>query len=121
MQTSILWIRKENYTIIEFLLQKFNLYETSKLLSYIESSLAESGYTDIIIDFKNIKIIDSSGIGTMIALQSRLKKFDKEMVLVCDNDTILKVFRITKMFDFFKIFKSMQEADLYFSPTNTAG
>lgn len=121
MQDSIRCIKKEKYMIIEFLLQKFDLFETSKLLSYIESILSENGYMDIVVDLNSVMLIDSSGIGTMIALQSRLKRHEKNMLIVCDNESILKVFRITKMFDFFKICKDMQEADSYFSRISMAG
>jgi anti-sigma B factor antagonist len=121
MENYIKYRQTEKYLVIEFLIQKFDLFETSKLLTHIESILSRDGYKDITVDLKNVMIIDSSGIGTLIALQSRLKKNGKEMVVVCDNDTILKVFKITKMFDFFKVYKNMDEADGYFNSVSKAG
>ena len=120
MENQIAWIKKGEFAIIEFLLDRIDLFETSKYLAYIEKKLAENGYSDIVVDLSNAMFIDSSGIGTLIALQSRLQKNSKEMIVVSDNETILKVFEITKMYDFFKVVSTLDEASSYLEKKDTA-
>ena len=113
MERQVKWVKKNGYSIVEFLMDKLDLFETSNYLSYIESKLSEGGYTDVIVDLRKSLLIDSSGIGTLIALQSRLQKHSKIMAVVSDNETILKVFTITKMYDFLNICTSLDEAVEY--------
>lgn len=106
--------QKDGFTVIEIHINKLDLFETSKILSSIEDTLKSLNYPDLIIDLSNINIMDSSGVGSLIAIKNILKKNEKEMIITGVNETIAKVFYMTKMNTFFKVLPTIEEAILYY-------
>lgn len=98
------------YAIIEILIGKLNLFDTPKVLNQFEKTLEQLQYPDVIVDLKNVTHIDSVGIGFLISIKNVTEKHGKELLVVCNNEIILKVFSITKMNQFFKIFNTINEA-----------
>ncbi len=68
--------------------------------------IIEKGQKRIQIDFKNLKQIDSSGIGALISLRGMLNKPDSRLTLVNvskDVISILKTVRLDILFDIHEI------------------
>jgi len=66
--------------------------------------------TKIIIDFKKVSYIDSSGLATLIEMMQRMKKNQGTMSLINMSDKIRNLFEITKLDKLFKIYRTQDEA-----------
>lgn len=64
----------------------------------------------IIVNFKKVSYIDSSGLATLIEMMQRLKKNQGLMCLVEMSDKIRSLFEITKLDKLFKIYRTQEEA-----------
>ncbi len=51
----------------------------------------------LILDFKNIKKIDSFGIGLIIALKNKLTTLEKKLQLINIDENIVSLFKVIKL------------------------
>ena len=64
----------------------------------------------IIINLKETTYIDSSGIGALITSFSEVKK-EGGVLKICEtHETVKKIFALTKLNLFFKIYETQEEA-----------
>ncbi len=70
----------------------------------------EQGCVDILIDLDEVGFIDSSGLGVLVGGLRRVKDRSGSIRLVCQRESILKIFRITGLDKVFPIFGSVEEA-----------
>lgn len=73
-----------------------------------ENELAR-GIKYVAIDMKELVYIDSSGIGSLINLMSKLRSLGGMIVLLNMRQDIERIFSMTKLLSFFKIFRSEEE------------
>jgi anti-sigma B factor antagonist len=70
----------------------------------------EDGVRRLIVDLSNTTFIDSSSLGVLIGAHRRLKQRNGSLVVVCDNDTIVKTFKITGLDGVFTLVRSLDDA-----------
>jgi len=58
---------------------------------------------DIIVDMINVKCMDSSGLGVLVALVKKQKSFDKEVSLININKGLFDLLKISSFDKFFKL------------------
>ncbi|HEY7075636.1 MAG TPA: STAS domain-containing protein, partial [Solirubrobacteraceae bacterium] len=63
-----------------------------------------------IVDLTTATFIDSSSLGVLIGAHRRLKRRGRTLAVVCDNDAIVKTFRITGLDGVFRLVPSLDEA-----------
>ena len=80
-----------------------------KFIKKIFDDEVEKGALSIAIDMKALNYIDSSGIGSFIGLMTKLKAAGGQVVLVNMNDNIERIFSMTKLLAFFKVYKTEEE------------
>jgi anti-anti-sigma factor len=80
-----------------------------KLVKEIFDKEVDSGVKYIAIDMSNLNYIDSSGIGSFIALMRRLKEVGGEVILLNLPQNIERIFQMTKLLAFFKVYKNEQD------------
>ena len=51
------------------------------------------------LDLRGLEFMDSSGLRLVITAEARLREAGRRLVLVRGNDTVQRVFEITKMVD----------------------
>ena len=93
---------------------EIDLYTASDLKDMIFEQI-DFNKTNIIIDLERVTYIDSSGIGTLITSLSKLKKINGNMCIIHVYDSVKKVFELTKLTTFFKIYNSAEEAVKFLS------
>ena len=69
-----------------------------------------SGVDHVIIDLTATTFIDSSSLGALIGAHRRLKSRGRQLVVACDNDAIVKTFRITGLDGVFRLVRSLDAA-----------
>jgi len=71
-------------------------------------SIADEGAREIVIDFKDVPFIDSSGVGEVLRLFKRMKDSRGEVVLLNPNQKLRDLFSMYRFDQFMKI---RQETD----------
>ena len=71
--------------------------------------IIEKGKTNIIIDFKGLGYISSSGLRALLNIRSRLEKEGGRLVLSSLTDKILDVFRVSKLLNIFEVVRDAQD------------
>jgi anti-sigma B factor antagonist len=74
------------------------------------SAPIDAGRTRLIVDLTAATFIDSSSLGVLIGAHRRLKRRGGAMAVVCENDAIIKTFRITGLDSVFRLVRTVDEA-----------
>jgi anti-sigma B factor antagonist len=72
--------------------------------------LVSQGATDIVVDMDKVDFLDSTGLGVLVGGLKRVRAHDGSLRLVCTQERILKIFRITGLTKVFPIHSSIDEA-----------
>ena len=64
----------------------------------------------LIVDLSGTTFIDSSSLGVLIGARRRLKQRNGSLVVVCDNESIVKTFKITGLDGVFTLVRSLDDA-----------
>ena len=70
----------------------------------------DDGIQRLIVDLSSTTFIDSSSLGVLIGAHRRLKQRNGSLVVVCDNDAIVKTFKITGLDGVFTLVRSLDDA-----------
>ncbi len=70
----------------------------------------EEGKKNFIFNFEKVTYIDSIGIRILIICYSRLRKVEGSLRIISLDKFVRKIFDLTKMSSFFKIFDTEEEA-----------
>ena len=74
------------------------------------SAPIDAGSSNVIVDLTGTTFIDSSSLGVLIGAHRRLKQRDGSLVVVCDNEAIVKTFKITGLDGVFTLVPSLDDA-----------
>jgi anti-sigma B factor antagonist len=69
-----------------------------------------AGVEHVIVDLTETAFIDSSSLGVLIGAHRRLKARGGRLVVACDDEVIVKTFRITGLDGVFKLVDSVEAA-----------
>ncbi len=86
-----------------------DVYSAPSLRDRISDLLGES-QPSLIVNLSGVSFLDSTGIGTLVAGLNRAVQLGGVLSLVCDQDRILKLFRITGLDAVFTIYPSVEDA-----------
>jgi anti-sigma B factor antagonist len=88
---------------------EIDVYTAPKLREQL-AELVDSGRHDIVVDMQGVEFLDSTGLGVLVGGLKRVKQHDGSMNLVCTQERILKIFRITGLTKVFPIYDSVAAA-----------
>ncbi|WGS64433.1 STAS domain-containing protein [Marinitoga aeolica] len=95
--------RNKIYTVK--IIGEFTLYDIHDFENEVKPLITKKDINTIIMDFRELITIDSTGIGQLISLQRKLKEMGKELVLINMNEKIKKLFALLKLQEVFNINK----------------
>lgn len=84
---------------------------TDGLKRELSASLDKGESTGLAMDLSEVTFMDSSGIGLLAALHSRMKGEDRRFVLVAPSQQVCKVLKLVKLYDFFEVIQEYGELD----------
>jgi anti-sigma B factor antagonist len=87
-----------------------DLYTAPELKSEL-LRLIEAGATRIVVDLTSATFIDSTTLGVLLGALKRFRPTGGELVLVCSDANIRRVFEITLLDRVFPIFETRESAD----------
>ena len=88
---------------------EIDVYTAPKLRDKI-TELVSDGIYDIIVDMEAVEFLDSTGLGVLVGGLKKVRAHDGSLHLVCTQDRLLKIFRITGLAKVFVIHDSADAA-----------
>ena len=88
---------------------EIDVYTAPKLRDQI-TELVSSGTYNIVIDLEAVEFLDSTGLGVLVGGLKKVRAHDGSLDLVCTQERLLKIFRITGLSKVFLIHGSQSEA-----------
>ena len=74
------------------------------------TELVGDGRYQIVIDMEAVEFLDSTGLGVLVGGLKKVRAHDGSLELVCTQDRLLKIFRITGLAKVFAIHGSADSA-----------
>jgi anti-sigma B factor antagonist len=69
-----------------------------------------AGKTHLVVDLLAVEFIESTGLGALIGGRRRARALDGSLSLVCAENPVLKVFRVTGLDKVFEIYETVEDA-----------
>jgi anti-sigma B factor antagonist len=88
---------------------EIDVYTAPKLRDKL-SELVATGSYDIVVDMHEVEFLDSTGLGVLVGGLKKVRAHDGSLRLVCNQDRLLKIFRITGLAKVFVIHETADEA-----------
>ena len=88
---------------------ELDAYTAPKLRDTITELLA-AGIYDVIIDMLDVEFLDSSGLGVLVGALKKVRAHNGSLQLICNQNRVLKIFRITGLAEVFVIHESADAA-----------
>ena len=88
---------------------EIDVYSAPKLREKL-INLVESGNYHLVVDMEAVEFLDSTGLGVLVGGLKRVRAHDGSLDLVCTQERILKICRITGLPKVFGIHDSVDEA-----------
>ena len=88
---------------------EIDVYTAHRLRDRI-SELVAAGNHRLVIDMEKVDFLDSTGLGVLVGGLKKVRAHDGSMELVCSQDRLLKIFRITGLAKVFTIHASEADA-----------
>ena len=88
---------------------EIDVYTAPKLRERI-IELVDEGQYHLVVDLEKVEFLDSTGLGVLVGGLKRVRGHDGSLQLVCTQERLLKIFRITGLSKVFAIHGSQSEA-----------
>ena len=72
--------------------------------------LAGKGSCQLVVDLDKVGFLDSTGLGVLVGGLKRVRPHGGSLDLVCTQERILKIFRITGLMKVFGIYQTVDQA-----------
>ncbi len=101
--------RQENDRTVIEVGGEIDVYTAPKLRERI-IELVDEGQYNLVVDLEKVEFLDSTGLGVLVGGLKRVRGHDGSLQLVCTQERLLKIFRITGLSKVFAIHGSQSEA-----------
>ena len=88
---------------------EIDVYTAPKLRDKI-TELVGAGVYHLVVDLEAVEFLDSTGLGVLVGGLKKVRAHDGSLRLVCTQDRLLKIFRITGLAKVFDIHQSADAA-----------
>ena len=93
MELSVMSRREGARTVIS-VTGEIDVYTAPTLRERLNDLVAQGEY-DLVVDMAGVEFLDSTGLGVLVGGLKRTRSHQGTLRLVCDQEKIIKVFRIT--------------------------
>jgi len=102
-------VRKVDSRAVVDVKGEIDVYTAPKLREKLIELVTEGSY-DVIVNLEGVDFLDSTGLGVLVGALKRVKAHDGSLALVCTQDKILKIFKITGLTKVFPIHETVEAA-----------
>jgi anti-sigma B factor antagonist len=100
--------KTESHAIVD-VKGEIDVYTAPKLREKLIELVSEGSY-DVVVNLEGVDFLDSTGLGVLVGALKRVKAHDGSLSLVCTQDKILKIFKITGLTKVFPIHETVEAA-----------
>lgn len=108
MELSMATRAADGYAVLE-VAGEIDVYTAPQLRERL-IALIEGGARQVVVDLGRVEFLDSTGLGVLVGALKRLRVVDGELLLVCAQERLLKIFRITGLDRVFSLYDSVESA-----------
>ena len=83
---------------------------TAPRLRELLIDLVSKGCYQLVVNLDKVGFLDSTGLGVLVGGLKRVRAHDGSLDLVCTQQRILKIFRITGLTEVFGIYETVDQA-----------
>ena len=83
---------------------------TAPRLRELLIDLVSKGHYQLVVNLDKVGFLDSTGLGVLVGGLRRVRAHDGSLDLVCTQQRILEIFRITGLTDVFGIYETVDQA-----------
>jgi anti-sigma B factor antagonist len=88
---------------------EIDVYTAPKLRDKITELVGQGAY-HLVVDMQQVEFLDSTGLGVLVGGLKKVRAHDGSLQLVCNQDRLLKIFRITGLAKVFVIHETADGA-----------
>ena len=110
---SVTCLENDKVIILSFNDRSLNFYVTDALKESLKDTIGvkiDEGYTSFVLNLENVKIIDSCGVGLIIAANNLTAARGAKLYLTNIKPFIIKIFEIMRISKHLNIFDSEEAA-----------
>lgn len=107
----------ESGAVVVSVIGDIDLFTTPEFKQAVAEAMSRDSDT-VVVDLSRSNFMDSSSLGVLIGAHRKLTRRGRPLVIVCDNDAILKVLRVTGLDGVFDVVESLGDAA---EPVATSG
>ncbi|RCG28218.1 anti-sigma factor antagonist [Sphaerisporangium album] len=96
------------FTVVE-VEGEVDVYTAPKLRELL-IELVNEGHFHLLLNLDRVEFLDSTGLGVLVGALKRVRGHDGSLELVCTQERVLKIFRVTGLVKVFGIRASVDEA-----------
>lgn len=108
MDLSLATRTEADHVVVE-VVGEIDVYTAPKLREAFIDLVAQGSY-QLVIDMEQVEFLDSTGLGVLVGGLKRVRAHDGTLRLVCSQERILKIFRVTGLTKVFPIHASLDDA-----------
>lgn len=87
-----------------------DIYTAPRLREAIVEAV-DNGRYKIVVDLERVDFLDSTGLGVLVGGLKRVKPFEGEVGILCNQEKILRIFRITGLTKVFEVYGDRSELE----------
>ena len=88
---------------------EIDIYTAPRLRELLIDMVSKNNY-QLIVNMDKVEFLDSTGLGVLVGGLKRVRAHDGSLDLVCTQEPILKIFKITGLTNVFGIYQSVDQA-----------
>ena len=88
---------------------EIDIYTAPRLRELLIDLVSQGSY-QLIVNLDKVEFLDSTGLGVLVGGLKRVRAHDGSLDLVCTQERILKIFRITGLTKVFGIYETVDQA-----------
>jgi anti-sigma B factor antagonist len=108
MDLSLSTLTEGDRTVVE-VGGEIDVYTAPKLREQLVD-LVNDGQYHLVVDLEAVEFLDSTGLGVLVGGLKRVRPHDGSLRVVCTQEKILRIFRITGLTKVFPIHTSVEDA-----------
>ena len=102
------WLGKDGIEVVD-VEGEIDIYTAPRLRELLIDLASKNSY-QLVINMDKVGFLDSTGLGVLVGGLKRVRPHDGSLDLVCTQERILKVFRITGLTKVFGIHQTVEQA-----------
>jgi anti-sigma B factor antagonist len=83
--------------------EDFDVYTAAPVREEFIQAIERDGAGTVVADLEGVRYMDNAGLGVLVGALKRARAQDCKLVVVCTDEWLLKVFRVTGMSNVFDI------------------